>query len=43
MLDGNWDEAENYLLGFTRLGDDEYSIKIYFEMKKQKFLEALDE
>ncbi|XP_058203321.1 protein TPR3-like isoform X3 [Rhododendron vialii] len=42
VLDGNWDEAENYLLGFTRLGDDEYSIKIYFEMRKQKFLEALD-
>lgn len=43
MLSGNWDEAEKYLSGFTRLEDDQYSTKIYFEIRKQKFLEALDE
>ncbi|XP_052209543.1 protein TOPLESS-like [Diospyros lotus] len=42
VLSGNWDEVEKYLSGFTRLEDDEYSIKIYFEIRKQKFLEALD-
>ncbi|KAF5936255.1 hypothetical protein HYC85_027384 [Camellia sinensis] len=43
VLFGNWDEAEKYLSGFTRLEDDKYSMKIYFEIRKQKFLEALDE
>ncbi|XAR71008.1 hypothetical protein NMG60_11028077 [Bertholletia excelsa] len=43
LLSGNWDEAEKYLLGFTILEDNKYSTKIYFEMRKQKFLEALDE
>ncbi|GFZ08333.1 transducin family protein [Actinidia rufa] len=43
VLSGNWDEAEKYLSGFTRLDNDKYSIKIYFEIRKQKFLEALDE
>ncbi|CAL5358908.1 protein TOPLESS-like isoform X1 [Camellia sinensis] len=43
VLFGNWDEAEKYLSGFTRLEDDKYSRKIYFEIRKQKFLEALDE
>ena len=42
VLSGNWDEAEKYLSGFIGLDDDRYSIKIYFEIRKQKFLEALD-
>uniref|UniRef100_A0A5B7C2M3 CTLH domain-containing protein n=1 Tax=Davidia involucrata TaxID=16924 RepID=A0A5B7C2M3_DAVIN len=43
VLSGNWDEAERYLSGFTKLEDNKYSMKIYFEIRKQKFLEALDE
>ncbi|KAJ7958802.1 Protein TOPLESS [Quillaja saponaria] len=42
VLEGRWDEAEKYLSGFTKVDDNKYSTKIYFEMRKQKFLEALD-
>ncbi|KAG2390088.1 Topless-related protein [Vigna angularis] len=42
VLKGKWDEAENYLLGFTKVKDNDYSIKIYFEIRKQKYFEALD-
>ncbi|XP_038896847.1 protein TPR1-like [Benincasa hispida] len=36
-----YDEAENYLCGFTDIHDNIYSNKIYFEIRKLKFLEAL--
>ncbi|KAL6497091.1 hypothetical protein OROGR_029020 [Orobanche gracilis] len=39
---GNWDEVERYLSGFTKVDDNRYSMKIFFEIRKQKFLEALD-
>lgn len=42
VLSSDWCEAEKYLSGFIGVEDDEFSIKIYFEMRKQKFLEALD-
>ncbi|KAM7462183.1 hypothetical protein LguiA_030304 [Lonicera macranthoides] len=42
VIGGNWDEAERYLLGFIGIHNDKISIKIYFEIRKQKFLEALD-
>ncbi|KAM7462172.1 hypothetical protein LguiA_030293 [Lonicera macranthoides] len=42
VLGGNWDEAKRYLLGFIGIHNDKISIKIYFEIRKQKFLEALD-
>ncbi|KAF2303789.1 hypothetical protein GH714_023422 [Hevea brasiliensis] len=38
----SWDEAERYLAGFTKLDDNRCSTKIFFEIRKQKFLEALD-
>ncbi|CAL5435136.1 unnamed protein product [Camellia sinensis] len=41
IIDGNWDEMERYLSGFTKL-DDNYSRKIFFELRKYKYLEALD-
>ncbi|KAI9107039.1 hypothetical protein K1719_022567 [Acacia pycnantha] len=41
-LNGNWDEAERYLQGFTRFDENEFSTKIYFELRKQKYFEALD-
>lgn len=42
VLSGSWDRAENYLSGFTKFDDNRYSRKIYLELRKQKFLEALD-
>lgn len=42
VLGGCWEEAEKYLSYFTGVDDNKYSIKIYFEIRKQKFLEALD-
>ncbi|KAL2346693.1 hypothetical protein Fmac_000693 [Flemingia macrophylla] len=42
LLAGKWDEGQNYISGFTSIGDNRYSAKIYFEIRKQKFLEELD-
>ncbi|XP_059641572.1 protein TOPLESS-RELATED PROTEIN 2-like [Cornus florida] len=39
---GQWDEVERYLCGFTKVEDNRYSMKIFFEIRKQKYLEALD-
>ncbi|XP_023729320.1 protein TOPLESS-RELATED PROTEIN 2 isoform X2 [Lactuca sativa] len=39
---GEWDEVEKYLCGFTKVEDNRYSLKIFFEIRKQKYLEALD-
>lgn len=39
---GKWGELEDYLTSFTRLTDNRYSLKAFFEIRKQKFLEALD-
>ncbi|GMP84200.1 hypothetical protein CsSME_00037817 [Camellia sinensis var. sinensis] len=35
----NWDEVEKYLSGFTKVDDNRYSMKIFFEIRKQKYLE----
>ncbi|KAL6955721.1 Protein TOPLESS-RELATED PROTEIN 2 [Sarracenia purpurea var. burkii] len=40
---GEWDEVERYLCGFTKVEDNRYSMKIFFEIRKQKYLEALDQ
>ncbi|XXG59183.1 hypothetical protein AAC387_Pa04g1308 [Persea americana] len=42
MYSGNWEEVERYLSGFTKVDDNRYSMKIFFEIRKQKYLEALD-
>ncbi|XP_071737370.1 protein TOPLESS-RELATED PROTEIN 2-like isoform X2 [Rutidosis leptorrhynchoides] len=42
VLAGEWDEVERYLCGFTKVEDNRYSMKIFFELRKQKYLEALD-
>ncbi|KAI3770509.1 hypothetical protein L6452_01645 [Arctium lappa] len=39
---GDWDEVEKYLSGYTKVDDNRYSMKIFFEIRKQKYLEALD-
>jgi hypothetical protein len=41
-LAGEWDEVEKYLSGYTKVDDNRYSMKIFFEIRKQKYLEALD-
>ncbi|CAJ1868536.1 unnamed protein product [Sphenostylis stenocarpa] len=42
VLAGEWEEAEKYLTGFTKVDDNRYSMKMFFEIRKQKYLEALD-
>ncbi|KAF3324733.1 Ramosa1 enhancer locus 2 protein [Carex littledalei] len=42
VIGAEWDEVEKYLSGFTKVDDNCYSMKIFFEIRKQKYLEALD-
>lgn len=42
VTNGELDDVEKYLSGFTEPDDNRYSTKIYFEIRKQKYLEALD-
>ncbi|KAF8011645.1 hypothetical protein BT93_J2048 [Corymbia citriodora subsp. variegata] len=42
VTNGELDEVEKYLSGFTKFDDNNYSTKIFFEIRKQKYLEALD-
>ncbi|KDO36576.1 hypothetical protein CISIN_1g034603mg [Citrus sinensis] len=42
VLAGKLDEAEKYLSGFTQVHENMLSTKTYFELRRQKFLEALD-
>lgn len=42
VANGEWEEVEKYLSGFTKVDDNRYSMKIFFEIRKQKYLEALD-
>ncbi|PWA72233.1 WUS-interacting protein 2 [Artemisia annua] len=42
ITNGEWEEVVKYLHGFTKIEDNRYSMKVFFEIQKQKFLEALD-
>ncbi|KAK6927582.1 hypothetical protein RJ641_006173, partial [Dillenia turbinata] len=42
ILDGNWIELDSYLSGFTKFDENKHSRKIFFEIRKQQYLEALD-
>lgn len=42
VAQGKWDEMEKYLFGFTKIGDNQQSMMIFFEIRKHKYLEALD-
>ena len=42
VIAGSWDPAEKYLLGFTGWEANGSSLKMFFELRKQKYLEALD-
>nr|GME05976.1 topless-related protein 4-like isoform X2 [Ipomoea batatas] len=39
---GEWDEVEKYLLGFTSLDENRFSKEVFFQIRKQKYLEAID-
>ncbi|KAL1814466.1 hypothetical protein ACET3Z_017040 [Daucus carota] len=39
---GEWDEVEKYLSVFTSYDDNCHSLEMFFEIKKQKYFEALD-
>ncbi|KAK9066290.1 hypothetical protein SSX86_013611 [Deinandra increscens subsp. villosa] len=39
---GDWDVLENYLAGFISVNDSRYSVKMLFEIRKQRYIEALD-
>ncbi|CAI8590152.1 unnamed protein product [Vicia faba] len=42
IVAGELDEAENYLGGFTKISESRNSMKMFFEIRKQKYFEALD-
>jgi len=43
MMAGEFDQADRYLSGFISLrGDDVNSVKMFLEIRQQKYLEALD-
>lgn len=42
VTNGDWDEVENYLSGFSKFDENRHSMKIFFEIRKQRYLEALD-
>lgn len=42
VLNGQWKNANEYLSGFCGVHDNKYSVKIYFELRKQQYLESLD-
>lgn len=42
ILSGRWEEVERYIFGYGNLEDDKFLIKVLFEVRKQKLMEALD-
>ncbi|KAG8381731.1 hypothetical protein BUALT_Bualt05G0003100 [Buddleja alternifolia] len=41
ILNGKWEEVQKYLSSFTSVKDNKYSTRIYFDILKQKYYEAL--
>nr|GME12792.1 topless-related protein 2 [Ipomoea batatas] len=42
VIQGKWDELDKYLSGFVKFDDNLLSNKLFFEIRQQKYLEALD-
>ncbi|KAL8230398.1 hypothetical protein R6Q57_000176 [Mikania cordata] len=42
VLKGEWEVLEKYLGGFIGANDSRYSVKMLFEIRKQRYIEALD-
>ncbi|KAJ0030502.1 hypothetical protein Pint_12404 [Pistacia integerrima] len=41
IINGDWEKAEKYLSAFTKPDDNTFSRKLFFELQKQKYCEAL--
>ncbi|KAJ4720426.1 Topless-related protein 4 [Melia azedarach] len=41
IVNGEWEIADEYLSAFTKLDDNRYSRKLFFELRKQKYYDAL--
>lgn len=41
IINGEWEVADKYLSAFTNIDDNRYSKKLFFELQKQKYYEAL--
>lgn len=41
VMNGEWEKAEKYLSAFTKLDDSNHSKKMFFELRKHKYCEAL--
>ena len=42
VTNGDLDEVEKYLSGFTKIEENQLSMNMFFEIRKQKYIEALD-
>jgi len=42
ILAADWDEWEKYLNGFTKINDNRHLMNMFFEIRQQKYFEALD-
>ncbi|KAK1434049.1 hypothetical protein QVD17_10967 [Tagetes erecta] len=42
VLKGEWDMLEKYFAGFISVNDNRYSVKMLFEIRKQRYIEALE-
>lgn len=43
IMNGKWNKVEKYLSCFTKISDNNLSELIFYEIRKQKYFEALDE
>eukprot|EP00253_Pinus_taeda_P001046 PITA_01046 len=41
VMAGKFDQVEHYLLGFTKIDENMQSVKLFFEIRMQKYIEAL--
>ncbi|KAM0033379.1 putative transcription factor interactor and regulator LisH family [Helianthus debilis subsp. tardiflorus] len=42
VTNGDWDVLENYLAGFININGNRHSVKMLFEIRKQRYIEALN-
>ena len=42
VKNGEWEEVESSVLGFTKVDDNRYSMTFFMEIRKQMHVEALD-
>ncbi|KAK1364031.1 hypothetical protein POM88_039592 [Heracleum sosnowskyi] len=42
VINGKWKELEDYVLNFTKIDENSWSTKMIFEIRRRKYIEALD-